>query len=344
MDVSSSGTLVYVPGPPGRVSSERAIAKASRTGVVTLLQARTAAYGNVRATRDGARLAFDTEDNDANIWIYETDGKSDVNRLTFGGRNRFPLWSPDGQRIAFQSDREGDLGIWVQAINGTGVERLTKAAEGEAHVPESWSPDGAFIAYSAAKLKPGTLPTHELMMLTLKDKSTTPFGDVRSGGEPIGAVFSADGRWIAYHSRTGNATAVDGSATRDVGIFVQPFPATGLLYQAPKLQIDFQPVWSPDGSELFYVPLAASGQIAAVHVIRTGSGIRFSTPQFVPARVTGSRTSGSTRAFDMLPDGQFVGPISRSEEAAVAATNYFSEIRVVINWFDELRAKVPAAR
>jgi hypothetical protein len=46
----------------------------------------------------------------------------------------------------------------------------------------------------------------------------------------------------------------------------------------------------------------------------------------------------------MLPDGHFVGPISRSDETAVAATTYFSEIRVVINWFDELQKKVPAAR
>jgi protein kinase-like protein/WD40 repeat protein len=349
VDASSTGTLVYIPGPSGRVSADRAIAKANRSGTVTALSARAGPYVHVRATRDGARLALDTDDGkDANIWIYETDGKSDVNRLTFGGKNRFPLWSPDATRVAFQSDREGDLGIWVQGIDGTGVERLTKAAAGEAHVPESWSPDAASIAFAVTVTKEGMRPTFELRMLSLKNRTSVPFGDVRSVGEPIGAVFSADGRWIAYHSRARAEDSVEtGSvaiASREAGIFVQPFPATGLKYQAPKLSIDFQPVWSPAADELFYVPLAASGQLAAVQVIKTGSGVRFSTPQTLPARVTGNRTSGSTRAFDVLPDGQFVGPISSSEEAALAAAASSSEIRFVVNWFEELKQKVPIAR
>jgi dipeptidyl aminopeptidase/acylaminoacyl peptidase len=346
--VSTTGALVYVPGPPGRATSERAIARATRSGMVTPVALRTGAYVHVRATRDGARLALDTDDGkEANIWIYEMDGKSDVNRLTFGGKNRFPIWSPDGQRVAFQSDREGDLAIWSQRIDGTAVERLTKPEAGEAHVPESWSPpDGAFIAF--AVVKEDTRPTHDLRVLSLTDKKTAPFGDVRSFGEPIGAVFSPDGRWIAYHSRT--RSGVDGATTatqndsRDVGVFVQPFPASGLKYQAPKLSIDFQPVWSPSGDELFYVPLAASGRIAAVQVTRTGSGVRFGTPQSIPARVNAGRTSGSTRAFDMLPDGQFVGPISSSEEAALATAASSSEIRVVLNWFEELKQKLPVER
>ena len=72
-----------------------------------------------------------------------------MRRLTFGGQNRFPIWSPDGQRVAFQSDREGDLGIFSQPADGNGpVERLTKAAKGDAHVPESWSPDGRHVAFA----------------------------------------------------------------------------------------------------------------------------------------------------------------------------------------------------
>jgi hypothetical protein len=66
------------------------------------------------------------------VWIYEIAGKSVLRRLTFGGQNRYPVWSPDGRRVAFQSDRDGDHGLFVENADGTGVlERLTRAEEGE---------------------------------------------------------------------------------------------------------------------------------------------------------------------------------------------------------------------
>ncbi len=62
-----------------------------------------------------------------------------MQRLTFGGNNRFPIWTANN-RVAFQSDREGDLAIfWQSAVGGT-AERLTKPEPGTSHVPESWSP------------------------------------------------------------------------------------------------------------------------------------------------------------------------------------------------------------
>ena len=74
-----------------------------------------------------------------------------MQRLTFGGNNRFPIWSGDSKRVAFQSDREGDLGILWQAAIGGKAERLTKADQGTSHAPESWSPKGDTFLYSVTK-------------------------------------------------------------------------------------------------------------------------------------------------------------------------------------------------
>jgi Tol biopolymer transport system component len=308
----------------------RRLARADRSGTIDALPPPAAEYVHVRASRDGSRLAVDTDNGTtANIWVYEMSGSSAIRQLTFAGKNRFPVWSQDGQRIAFQSDREGDQGIFAQRADGTGaVERLTKPETGEAHIPEAWSPDGRHLSFSVLKNSKYTLST-----LSVPDRTIEPFGKVESF-EPPGSVFSPDGRWLAYHVAPERRVA--GS---DGGIFVQPFPATGEIHQAPKVDRDFQPVWSRDGAELMYVPLAASGRLAAVKV-STKPSVMFGSPQDIPTEVIAGRTSALTRAFDVLPDGRLVGPVSLDASGATLQ----GEIRVVLNWFEELKARVPATR
>ena len=72
-------------------------------------------------------------------------------RLTFGGNNRFPVWSADGRRVTFQSDREGDPAIFWQPADGGTAERLTTPARGTSHAPESWSPDGQVLLFSESE-------------------------------------------------------------------------------------------------------------------------------------------------------------------------------------------------
>ena len=153
--------------------------------------------------------------------------------------------------------------------------------------------------------------------------------------EPLGSVFSPDGRWIAYHARD----TVSGQVRAGSAVYVEPFPATGAQYQAPKINIDFQPVWAPDGRELIYVPSAASGRLAIVSV-STRAGMIFGPPQTIPAAVTLSRTSGLTRMFDVLPDGRFIGLVAGAETSESRDAES-QEIRVVLNWYDQLKRLVP---
>jgi len=199
MAVASSGTLVYVPGPPDPAVNLHQLALATRDGVVTALKVPPGPYTHVRASHDGRQLAVASDDGkEAIVWIYDLSETSAIRRLTIEGRNRFPIWSPSSQRIAFQSDREGDSAIFTQLGNGTGpVERLTKPQKDERHFPGSWSTDGKHLAFTVEKEGEG----YSLWILSLPDKKTTRFGQV-SSIEPIEPVFSPDDGWIAYTSTT----------------------------------------------------------------------------------------------------------------------------------------------
>ena len=141
-----------------------------------------------------------------------------MRRLTFGGKNRAPIWSPDGQWIAFQSDREGDPAIFRQHADGSGTaERLTKPEPGTSHFPQSWSPDGAHLLLTVQKDQQFTLWT-----MAMKDRQMAAFEGVQSA-IPTEAAFSPDGRWIACQSR-------EATSQSDREVFVQPFPGTGAKY------------------------------------------------------------------------------------------------------------------
>jgi len=338
---SQSGTMVYVPGPASpALTRERAIAIATREGSVERLAPPNGSYVSVRASRDGRFLAVGSDDSkEVNISIFPLDGTSAMRRLTFAGHNRSPVWSPDGARVAYQSDRDGDAAIFVQRADGTGTaERLTRPAKDEAHIPESWSPDGRTLLFTLRQ-GPGNLTgdfsagqTYSVWTLSLSDRHVQPFGDIRSG-QPIDPIFSPDGRWIAYRITARNQA--------DSGVYVQPFPPTGARYEAPRVIADFHPVWTPDGNFLAYVPSAQSGQLAVVRVTK-GTSITFGVPMIAPAVVTGRATSGNPRVYDVLPDGRFVGLIIPGYESS---TNSFflggNQIRAVVNWAEELKRLVP---
>ena len=119
-------------------------------------------YVAPRVAPDGARIAFGTDDgNEAIIYTYHLSGASGMRRLTFGRKNRFPIWIANN-RVAFQSDREGDLAIFWQSTVGGTAERLTKPEPGTSHVPESWSPKHDTLLFSVTKGSDVSLWTYSL--------------------------------------------------------------------------------------------------------------------------------------------------------------------------------------
>jgi Tol biopolymer transport system component len=261
-----------------------------------------------------------------------------MRRLTLGGKNRYPVWSPDGQRIAFQSDRDGDPAIFWQRADGTGTpERLSKPEQGTAHVPESWSPDGKWLLLSATKESDGRSVAASVvsMMLSLDDRKALPFDDVRSN-QPINAAFSPDGKWIAYTTRAPGSVAQ---------IYVQPFPPTGgAVYQITRGtdRNAHHPFWSRDGRELYYIP--AAGAFAFVS-ITTRPTFGFSDPVPLSRGPNGFFEGGPgyTRQNDAADDGRVIAVMAGNpSQAGVGEGATTPQFHVVLNWFEELKARVPA--
>jgi hypothetical protein len=337
--VSSTGSLAYIPGPSSG-SAQFGLALIDRRGGVTPLKLPPGLYEFPRMSPDGTKVAFCTDDGkDANVYTYDLSGKSGASRLTFGGRNRFPIWSSDGQRLAFQSDREGDRGIFWQRADGTGTaERLTKPEQGTAHVPESWSPTEERFLFGVNKrpnlsdpsgLGVGTVASapYSLWTFSLQDRKATPFGQLRSYF-PFNSVFSPNGRWVAYGS---------GDEKGVIEIYVQPFPATGAVYQVSKDLRSHHPLWSPDGKELSYIP-GPTRSAVAVSIMTQPS---FTSGNAVPMPFPVNAGPSVVRNHDMARDGRVIVVVPSGQTPSVTGAPAAPQIQVVLNWFEELKAKVP---
>jgi Tol biopolymer transport system component len=326
--VSSTGALVYLPGPVDASARRLSLIISEPSGTTRKLKLEPRGYSHPRVSPDGTRLAVTTEDdNDAVISIYELSETRALRRLTVEGQNRFPVWSSDGERVAFQSDRGGDRGIfWQRADARSEAERLTTAGEDTAHIPTSFSPDGSYLLFDEF-----TTGGYALHVLSLRDKKGVPFGNVKSN-EPTGAVFSPDGRWVAY------ATGIAGSLyDRNRGVFIQPFPSSGVPVPAPKARIDYHPVWSRAG-KLFYVASAVRPLVSVE--VKTAPSISFGAPQELLSTLPRpSVFSNGARGYDILPDGRIL-VVSPEDQAAVDGGRE-TAIHVVLNWFEELKRLVP---
>jgi serine/threonine protein kinase/Tol biopolymer transport system component len=323
--VSNNGTLVYLPGPTisGQGGSE--IAWVDLKGNVKRLKPSPRIYQSPRVSPNGQQLAIGVDDGRAaSIWVYDLDEHTQIRQLTIGGNNRFPIWTPVGARITFQSDREGDRSIFWQRADGKGpAELLIKAAQGEALIPDSWSPDGDALLFSA---RTGAR-TFALRTFTIHDRRSLAFGDLRSNNEPQ-AGFSKDGRWVAYALGGGPGSGVS-------SVYVRPFPINDELHLiAPGVS----PFWARDSMSLYFVSSPGVAAFSVVNV-RTDPVFGASEPSAVPRPSVLGGGPNLPRAYDIAPDGQHLILLTAPESPSSAAAA--AQIHVVLNWTEELKQRVP---
>jgi Tol biopolymer transport system component len=300
--VSESGLLVYGSTGIGFQSQLTWFDRAGRR--LTTLGEQSNGQLRLRLSPDETQLALDRIDNPTgtwDVWIIDL-ARGIPSRFTFDpGYDWYPVWSPDGARIAFTSNRTGNYDLYVKASSGAGREELLLKTE-HAKFPTDWSPDGRFLLYD--QVDPKT--TSDIWVLEFPDKKPALFFHTEFNERD--ASFSPDGKWIAYTS--------DESVKEE--IYVQPFPASGGKRQISKGG-GSRARWRRDGKELFY--LAPDGKIMAV-AVTTGATLQVGVPQ--PLFET--HMSSLFARFAVTANGQrFLISVPVSEAVATPVT-------VVINW------------
>jgi Tol biopolymer transport system component/predicted Ser/Thr protein kinase len=312
--LSTTGSLVYVPG--GVQATQLRLVWVSRNGAERPLPAPAHHYRFPRISPDGRRAAVAIEDQESQIWLY--DLRETLTRLTFDGNdNVFPVWTPNGKRILFKSNKEGPGNLFWQLADGSGgLERLTTSEY--PNFPSSWSPGGQLQAF--VEVNPAT--GSDLWVLRMSDRKVQPF--LRTPFNESVPRFSPDGRWLAYISNESGRFE----------IYVQPYPGPSGKWQI-STEGGTEPVWNPNGRELFY----RSGGKMMVVDIATQPSFTFGKPrmlfegQYQPSPVPAVN-------YDVSPDGQRFLMLKPSESAEAAPT----QINVVLNWFEELKQKVPTEK
>jgi Tol biopolymer transport system component len=312
--LSATGALVYVSG--GVQSVQNKLVWVNRNGAQQPLAAPAHAYLHPRFSPDRRRIAVGILEQEAQTWVYDLS-RDTLTRLTFGGNyNPVSAWTPDGKRIAFESNGEGHLNIFWQLADGSGgLERLTTSEDIQA--PMSWSPDGQLLAFN--EINPST--GQDIWVLRMSDHTAQPF--LRTPFNEASPRFSPDGHWLAYIS--------DESGRYEV--FVQAYPGPGGKYQI-STEGGTEPVWNPNGRELFY----RRGDKMMVVEIATQPGFAAGKPRMLfEGRYKLAPVPFDN--YDVSADGQrflMLKPIEQTSSSAL------TQINVVLNWFEELNRRVPA--
>jgi Tol biopolymer transport system component len=288
---SKQGVLAYVSGQHGSWQYVWRDRQGRKLGVAG------DAGGVVFISPDGKQLVGDPG---SDIWLLEF-ARGVATRLTFGPRgNQNPIWSPDGQYVAYF---KVGFGIYRKPANGAGGEELLVPTKGLA-VPKSWSPDGRFMLY--AQINPGT--GADLLGIPV-EPNPKPFVVAQTSATEDQGQFSPDGRWVAYTSNESGLSE----------IYVIPFPPSS---NGGKWLVSrgggVQPRWRRDGKELFYI--SPDSKMMAVEV-NTQPVFQAGTPQalFQTDIVdTGIRTG--PMSWDISPDGDRFLIISDTSSDATSLT------------------------
>ena len=310
--VSENGVLVYYTGLEFDKAQLQWVDRAGKQ-IGTL--GGSGGYGYLRLSPDEKRLAFGRRDPATrwDIWLFELT-RNALTRFTFDSRTEvFPIWSPDGTRIAFSSNRDGQMHIYERLSTGVGNDQELLTQHAEPKFVNDWSSDGRFIAYHALSGKTRA----DIWILPLfGDRKAFPFLQTPHGERE--ARFSPNGRWIAYTS--------DETGPRE--LFVQSFPAGSGKWQISQGGAG-PPEWRADGKELFYV---SGDKLMAVEVRTDGNAFEAGTPKSLfEIRGPALPGAGGVAGFEASNDGKrFLVAVSVPEQT-------FTPITVVLNWTADLK-------
>ena len=320
-EASRNGTMVYSSGESWGAGS---VVLLNSAGVATPLLP-LAAYNAPRFSPDGKRLAAAVN---GDIQIYDREHNR-TTRVTFNQANNSPFWAPDGRHIVFRTDTPSSYMVrWIRA-DGAGEAQTLIESKNELR-PYSLAPGATRLAY--AGLNPGM----DFDLWTLPLDTTDPDHPrpgkpelfLRTSAGEVEPAFSPDGKWIAYSS----------SESGRYEIYVRPFPAVA---GGGKWQISTDggqtAVWSRKSRQLFFATL--EGRVMAARYTTSGPSFEADTPNLWTDRPLLPPTFWD---FDVSPDGQHI--VALVSPSAAGEQKSSVHVTVLLNFFDELRRRVPVPK
>ena len=278
-------------------------------------------YYRLAISQDGTRAAFSWVNpgqfsSSPDVWLRNFARKTN-HRLTFGkSNNTRPIWSPDGSKIIFTSDREGTYNLYQKLASGVNEEELLFESSDNKY-PTSWSSDGRFVLYTAVDKN----NNNDLRVLSLEDgiKEIPLLPDQFNEGD---GHFSPNMRWIAYVS--------DESGINEVYVQEFLYGSGNTSAAAGKWQISqgggLGPRWKSDGKELYY--RTSDGKVMAV-AVKTDTMSDVGIPQILfkgYPDISTLSTIAPSPAWDVSPDGSRFLILTPSLESST------SPFTVILNW------------
>ena len=308
--VSENGTLIYMSGnlsggQPGLF--DRGGKRLSSVGP-------PGEYFNLFLSPDEKRVAAaksDPQSGARDIWLLDI-AHGTPTRFTFDPSEDFlPIWSPDGSRIVFVSDREGAGNLYQKSASGAGNEELLIKSN-ERKWPGDWSKDGRFLICTNLSLSTKS----DLWVLPMTGDQK-PFSYLQSTFNEDHPRFSPDGHFGAYTS--------DESGRSEV--YVQTFPVSGGKWVV-STNGGAQPRWRRDGKEIFF--MAPDRKLMVADVKLDGAVFEVGVPR-VLFQTNVSSYPNPRNVYDVSADGQRFLIITPPEE------NSSTPIAVVVNWTADLK-------
>ena len=318
---SETGTFVYLSRPIGAAPMGGApIQWMDRAGRRTPLRATSTNWGNPNFSPDGTRLAVEINDGkQLAVWVYEWEHDRAFQLTLNPAQNQKPVWTPDGRRIVFWSNRDAQQNLYWQRADGTGdALRLTHSEYPQSAA--SWHPSGKILAFQ--ETRPQT--SADLMYVRIEGDEVTGWrpGTVTSflstAATEREPMFSPDGKWLAYQAN-------------DLGqfeVYVRPFPGPGGTWRISTAG-GITPTWSRTRREILY--RSPENQLMVAAYTASGDSFRAEKPRLWTESYIGPQTG--QRSFDLHPDGERVavapelGSLDRPQDRLVFILNFFDELR-----------------